>query len=425
MGDPVRFAGRELVSPPTESQPTRGVILDQLERILVSPLFRHSKRCGPLLRFAVTETLEGRGDQLKERAIGVSVFGRNPNYDTNEDPIVRTSAVEVRKRIAQYYHESGHEAELRIDLTSGSYVPSFRVPAEPVSRVPLSPAEPSAETASLERMAISLPRESRHWRRQKWTLAGIAVTVAAITAAAIGVATLRFASSRDPLTAFWRPLMDAESVTLVMGNTGEMLPPAPGFHGPLREPTFYDTIQADKVGFVDGMTVARIAAVFSSKGKKFEVRRGGSVTLQDLRKAPAVLVGALNNPWTSLLEQHLRFRFVYDPARRATDLEDQQNPARTLWKTERDMPYAELKEDRAIISRFVDSRTEQTVVLVAGFGRDGTAAGGEFITSPKYLQLLAARAPAGWEKKNLQVVIATDLINGHSGPPRVIAMHFW
>src|ERR1700729_1397165 len=80
----------------------------QLTRLLANPLFLHSKHYPGLLRYVVTETLEGRGVHLKERALGVEVFGRSADYDTNADPVVRTSASEVRKRIAQYYHEPGH-----------------------------------------------------------------------------------------------------------------------------------------------------------------------------------------------------------------------------------------------------------------------------------------------------------------------------
>src|ERR1035437_3365701 len=101
----------------------------QLARLLGSPLFQHSKHYPSLLRYVVNETLEGRGGHLKERALGVEVFGRDPDYDSNADPVVRTSACEVRKRIAQYYHEPGHEAEIRIDLPSGSYIAEFHFAA--------------------------------------------------------------------------------------------------------------------------------------------------------------------------------------------------------------------------------------------------------------------------------------------------------
>src|SRR5450755_4606955 len=58
----------------------------------------------------------------------MEVFGGDASYDTTSDPIVRVTAAEIRKRIAQYYQEPGHAAELRISLPPGSYVPHFDWP---------------------------------------------------------------------------------------------------------------------------------------------------------------------------------------------------------------------------------------------------------------------------------------------------------
>ena len=103
-------------------------IREQLERLLLHQTFRNSKRYPSLLRYVVEHTLEGNVEPLKERTLGIEVFGREIDYDTNLDHIVRSTAGEIRKRIAQYYHESGHESEIRIDLPSGSYVPEFHWP---------------------------------------------------------------------------------------------------------------------------------------------------------------------------------------------------------------------------------------------------------------------------------------------------------
>jgi hypothetical protein len=104
---------------------SRSDLLEQLERIVRSKHFRNSKRYPAFLRFVVEQTLAGKTEGLKERTLGVDVFARPNHYDTNEDPIVRVTAGEIRKRIAQYYQEPGHEEELRIDLPLGSYVPRF------------------------------------------------------------------------------------------------------------------------------------------------------------------------------------------------------------------------------------------------------------------------------------------------------------
>jgi hypothetical protein len=108
-----------------QEEPNRFEVLKQLERITGSTHFKNSKRYPALLKFVVEHTLSGRIDVLKERTLGIEVFGRPSDYDTNADPVVRVTAGEIRKRIAQYYQADGHEHELRIDLPVGSYVPQF------------------------------------------------------------------------------------------------------------------------------------------------------------------------------------------------------------------------------------------------------------------------------------------------------------
>ena len=84
-----------------------------------------------------------------------------------------------------------------------------------------------------------------------------------------------------------------------------------------------------------------------------------------------------------------------------------------------------LTEDYALISRLLDPTTDRMVVVAAGLRGYGTTAAGEFLTTPEYLGLITKGAPENWERKNLQVIIATKVINGNSGPPRVVATYFW
>jgi hypothetical protein len=139
-----------------------------------------------------------------------------------------------------------------------------------------------------------------------------------------------------------------------------------------------------------------------------------------------VLIGAFNNAWTLRLENQLRFVFEADPVSPSSQfIRDRQNPSRVTWRGDIATPYAKLTGDYAIISRFVDPRTEKMVVVVAGITKDGTAAAGEFVTEERYLEGLARQLPSGWEHRNLQVVIATEIINGNAGPPRILATHLW
>ena len=99
--------------------------------------------------------------------------------------------------------------------------------------------------------------------------------------------------------------------------------------------------------------------------------------------------------------------------------------SRRDWISDRDTPYLKLEEDFALITRVKDPTTQRMVVVAAGLLSYGTIAAGEFLADPRYLEEFAKDAPPGWEQKNIQIVIATKLIEGNSGPPRMVASHLW
>src|SRR6202012_4613216 len=126
--------------PKTEEE--KDQVRRQMERLLATAHFKNSRRYPALFRFIVEETLEGRGEFLKESLLGVRVFNRPPDYDTADDPIARVTIAEIRKRIAQYYHEQAHDSEMRIELMPGRYEPEF-YPRKPRALPPIDPLKPS------------------------------------------------------------------------------------------------------------------------------------------------------------------------------------------------------------------------------------------------------------------------------------------
>jgi len=100
---------------PTEQA---AIIRRRLEEIVSSPAFAGSRRAREFLELVVEHALNDRTDSLKERMIGVEMFGRPVDYDTANDAVVRVKATEVRRRLAQYYQEAGGDSPLRRDVTS-------------------------------------------------------------------------------------------------------------------------------------------------------------------------------------------------------------------------------------------------------------------------------------------------------------------
>ncbi len=98
----------------------------ELGRILASELFARSERLSRLLRFIVGQTLEGKGDSLKEYVLGLEVFDRDTSFDPRADTIVRVQARRLRAALTEYYSGPGKDDPVIIDLPKGGYVPVFR-----------------------------------------------------------------------------------------------------------------------------------------------------------------------------------------------------------------------------------------------------------------------------------------------------------
>src|SRR5690242_4331054 len=87
------------------SQEEQQLIRDELARLLKSRHFSNSRRYPALLSYIVEKTLVGRTEELKERVLGVEVFHRRSNYDSDTDTVVRVAAAEVRRRLVLIYYE--------------------------------------------------------------------------------------------------------------------------------------------------------------------------------------------------------------------------------------------------------------------------------------------------------------------------------
>src|SRR5271168_128802 len=132
-----------------QSRFSEEAVREELNRVLASHEFRSSKRSQEFLRFVVDNTLNGNAAILKERTIGIEVFGRSTSYDPSDDATVRVKAGEVRKRLGLYYAGKGATDPVRIELPAGTYIPEFRwinvAPAEAAPEVTLPPV-PAQET---------------------------------------------------------------------------------------------------------------------------------------------------------------------------------------------------------------------------------------------------------------------------------------
>jgi len=143
-------------------EPREQAVRAELTRLLESTAFRTSKRCREFLEYIVGHTISGPSGALKERAIGVELFQLPQDFDPGQHTIVRVTANEVRKRLAQYYlAENGSHHPVRIDLPPGSYRAEFRweMPAaEPVVTAPPACEPPAPGPRAVDRVSASRSR---------------------------------------------------------------------------------------------------------------------------------------------------------------------------------------------------------------------------------------------------------------------------
>ena len=106
-------------------EPSADEIRAELDRVLASDGFANADRMSKFLGYVVERSLAGEGEQIKEYAIGIDVFGRDANYDPRLDSIVRVEARRLRSKVEEYYAGPGRANDVIIQLRRGSYVPAF------------------------------------------------------------------------------------------------------------------------------------------------------------------------------------------------------------------------------------------------------------------------------------------------------------
>ena len=304
---------------------SRRIRLEELQRVLASNEFKSSKRSQDFLRYVVEHTLTGRADALKERTIGIEVFGRATSYDPSDDATVRVKAGEVRKRLGLYYAHYGSADPIRIELPGGTYTPEFRR-ADPDRAVTAPPA--------FHEGVLPVREAIRHtFRRRAIWMGAIPVLAAGLIAAGIW---LYERTGNNVLDQFWSPVLQG---TMPVSLCAAYVPVYsldrdPAATQPVRAEDF--TLLTDQfVGGGDMVAVSRLSAMLTRIRRPYRVRLGNEISFHDLRTAPAILVGFAYTRWREISSE---LRFFIDGSKRPIGVTD--NGAPTKWSLRTCLPTA-------------------------------------------------------------------------------------
>jgi hypothetical protein len=361
----------------------------ELERILASESFCNSRQSDKLLRYLVKHSLDNRDELLRERVIGVDVFGREPGYDTNEESIVRVRANELRKRLAKYYQELQAQPSVRFTIPAGSY----RVEFEPRTEVPTPPAKQARSEAAIDhfwRPAIASPRP---------------VVICSPHPVLYG------------FTHKFRERATGSSLSHIRSQT-EPLELAPDCSLHWRDVV---TIRDQYIGMGSAHAIAAITGLLAERRKPSTTRFGNDISFEDLRTSPAVLVGAFSNHWT--LDMTSDWRFVFTEHGASPTIQDRATGQE--WALSGLTPSGRTKEDYAIVARVFQSRTGELLITAAGITQYGTRTAGEFLVNPSLMERAMRDAVPDWPEKSIQVLLHAPVIGQIPGPPEVVAVHVW
>ncbi len=414
------------------SDTQRAEIAEELDRILADPRFKTSQRCVQLLHHLVESALNGNCEGIKERTLGIEVFGRDADYEPNTDPIVRRTASEIRRRLDQYYQDPSSRHGVRIRLAAGGYLPQFdfgvlELPAQPVESRELAVPWGASEAE------IAHAGHPRHFQPGLWRkrILWCAAVLLVLAGAALVVSRTGFWHST--VYRVWEPFLDKKQGLFVclpddgpavpdtnaradaephQGNRGDTIHGGPGNpHGANPEP---------KVLFMDATIAYRIYSRLQAYDVAVALRSSSQVRMHQFRHRSIVLVGGFNNPWSMLVLSNLRYSLREDPATGAKWIQDAHDPLNREWMD--GGSSTQTNADYSLISRFWDAETGGWVMVLSGLDPFGTDVAAALLTDPSMESLLPPRLSSA---TNYQLILKTSVVEGSAGSPQIVAVHTW
>ena len=365
-----------------------------VQQILSSQCFEKSARMRDFLAYVCDRALNEPQAEVHEQEIGCAVFGRAPDYDTNQDNIVRVNASQLRKRLKTYFASEGQSEQLVLELPKGHYTPVFRVR--------------SGHPSTLD------PR-----RRLIWSLA-ILSSVLAVLCIALA-ATLLWgrirpageSADRLPMKALWsRLIKNGQATEVVLADSslgltqdliGKPVPLSEYIHPNiwLQAPSLDSRPDAqlaaryaarrhytDMASVNAARRILTLAGTSSGSGySRVVLRFARDFNLQQLKSDNVILLGSRRtNPWVEIVENRLSFHFGFDMSTRQAYFENKHPLAGELASYANDpaTSYCQI----AFVPNL--SGTGNTLVI-SGTDPEGTETGAEFLTTETGIASLRGR----------------------------------
>jgi hypothetical protein len=382
-----------------------------MERAAASSRMKRAARAREFLLYVSTKSLKEGSTEVHEQEIGHAVFGRDENYETSLDNIVRVSATDLRKRIDGYFATEGADEPLIFTIPRGSYSPVFRWREKETT-----PEQPGD--------AVAAPRPSRqvpYYREMPFILASAVALLLAIGCLffwrqnqALSRANNRL-DGKPALAALWSRFLNSPRQTdVVLADTSygllENITDQPYTLNDYLSYSYLAKVQSsnmsadrkadlamimerDHGSIGDFRAVQRIWAL-DPTSPKLVLNYAREYSADSIKRDNVILIGGQNsNPWQDLFSSQLGFTVEYDAALDKSYVKNS-NP-RPGEQTSYPVTFSPGGiVGYGFVAYLPNPSHTADALLIAGTDSQATEAAAEFVTSEDLLEKLFKKFPS-------------------------------
>jgi LPXTG-motif cell wall-anchored protein len=312
----------DLLSPPAY---TAGPVEDArwalVQRVASSRQLGKASQLREILLYVSRRALMENASSISEQEIGCKVLGRRPDFNPNEDNIVRAQMRHLRQKLEEYFNFEGADEPLILTIPKGGYLPHFE--ARPTPATP----QVAPKTGTSKRMTILLWAALAGlvifgavlWRRQAAAVRGpVAAEAAALRSDPIWPRI--FPAGRetsivvaDTCMVMLQDILDVDvslSEYLNGGYPEKLIAPVadPKLHAALK---LIAARQYTSLG--DATIAARLMEVSHHYTAHTDIRYSRDVNVREFKTGNFILIGSRRGmPWVQLFEPQLNFNLEED-----------------------------------------------------------------------------------------------------------------
>ena len=435
-----------LRNPPESDSLTLYEKRSELKRILESKYFAKAPKRRRFLEFTSGQVFLGEESKLNEYLIGVEVYQRGPDFDPQQDPIVRVQAHEIRRLLKNYYEEEGKNSLVRVELHPGQYAPVFR-------KVKIDSERPATSPVEGESLAADFTRLISQWQYAVMMFLGLACTTLGFLFVRERYFSRQPTESRAPAAAlpesegwFWRPFLVDASQPLVVVPTPPLLRLGTEGDSPQtlqdgyaipknKMPEFHDTVHfselrsftfvpttTDYTGIGEALGLLDLSRFFTGQGIMIRVKTGRLTDYKEIQGGNAIILGG-GNTWSNRV-------FVSPPGFYVSEgLFKNNAPGSTeasVYAPKFDPVTNRLTQDYALILMEPNHTKQERLLFLYGLYTQGTEAAAEYVTNADRLaELRKALVAVSPDKKTpppfFEALISVPVENYVPGAASLVA----